>query len=91
MRYISIILDGKIVDQKPTTMADEEVVALDDMLQKCGLLVTGTEIAVTEDIPEDCVEECNEAHLVHDVKCPDCNRPLGEFECDCYWEDGLFV
>lgn len=54
MRFLSIISNGEIIDQIPTTLTDDQVIEIDDLLRKNGLLdgPSELEIAVTYD-PEE--------------------------------------
>ena len=74
MRYISFIKDDKVIDQRQTSMIDQEAISLFDMLQKNKVIPDNMELAITEDVQ----------------KCPYCDKELGEHCCDCCFEDGLF-
>ena len=48
MRYLSLLKDDKIVAQIPTTLSDDEAIALDEMLRSCNLYGEGAEVCVTD-------------------------------------------
>ena len=58
MRYLTIFIYGQPIEQKPTTMTDEEAIDLDSMLHRHGLLSDNEELAVVEDVNEEFVDHC---------------------------------
>lgn len=48
MRYLSLLVNGEIVDQMPTTLSDDDIINLDEMLRKNGIYGEETEIAATQ-------------------------------------------
>lgn len=49
-RYLSFIQNGIIIAQVPTTMTDDEVVALDNKLLEAGFLIDTQEVCIIQDI-----------------------------------------
>ena len=50
MRYLSYILNNRVVAQIHTNLTDDEAIDLDEMLRKNGIIGDNQELAITEDL-----------------------------------------
>lgn len=50
MRYLSLLHHGEIVEQVQTTLTDEQVIEIDNLLRGHGVFDENAELAITTDI-----------------------------------------
>jgi hypothetical protein len=50
MKFLSLLVEGSIVDQIETTLTSEQIIEIDEFLRKNDNLYDNEELALTEDL-----------------------------------------